>query len=277
MRMSIRGGPPGSRHAVRIQRFTTSPESRSEPSSARSHSRSRTRTSSSSRTDSAVSLSQESLLEHIMLGLRLPLEAADAHGPHEEADEADEADDDAEARRHSTPCRVELEVALLDDVFMQMHRERRRRVVKRECGAFKAGDKVVVTEPNPRYGMGSVVPNRSVGTIRGFDEDDDVVIDFAEMRGWIGQLSEVKIWQSAADSSDSAQPSHCASPLPSTSSAGASGAASSDLPPPLEVIADSEGLPKSFFCPITRQMMTDPVMALDGHTYEREAILQWIG
>jgi len=28
-------------------------------------------------------------------------------------------------------------------------------------------------------------------------------------------------------------------------------------------------------CPITQGVMTDPVIALDGHTYEKRAIEQW--
>ena len=32
---------------------------------------------------------------------------------------------------------------------------------------------------------------------------------------------------------------------------------------------------KAFLCPITQGVMTDPVVALDGHTYERRAIEQW--
>ena len=31
-----------------------------------------------------------------------------------------------------------------------------------------------------------------------------------------------------------------------------------------------------FLCPITKSIMEDPVVAGDGHTYEREAISQWI-
>eukprot|EP00959_Pyramimonas_sp_CCMP1952_P454564 9470088-Pyramimonas_sp.AAC.1 len=31
-------------------------------------------------------------------------------------------------------------------------------------------------------------------------------------------------------------------------------------------------LPKSFLCPITGEVFIDPVMTMDGHTYERLAI-----
>jgi hypothetical protein len=32
---------------------------------------------------------------------------------------------------------------------------------------------------------------------------------------------------------------------------------------------------EALLCPITREIMTDPVICCDGHTYEREAITQW--
>lgn len=34
--------------------------------------------------------------------------------------------------------------------------------------------------------------------------------------------------------------------------------------------------PPSFFCPITQDLMRDPVLIGDGHTYERDAIKQWL-
>jgi len=35
-------------------------------------------------------------------------------------------------------------------------------------------------------------------------------------------------------------------------------------------------LPKAFLCPITHEVMRDPVVLSDGHTYERSAINKWI-
>ena len=35
-----------------------------------------------------------------------------------------------------------------------------------------------------------------------------------------------------------------------------------------------EGLPEDFYCPITMEVMEDPVIAADGHTYDRLAIQQ---
>jgi len=40
---------------------------------------------------------------------------------------------------------------------------------------------------------------------------------------------------------------------------------------------DQASLPSEFFCPITQDIMTDPVVAEDGHTYERAAIEHWYG
>lgn len=36
------------------------------------------------------------------------------------------------------------------------------------------------------------------------------------------------------------------------------------------------GIPRHFVCPITLNIMEDPVIAGDGHTYERHAIQEWI-
>ena len=44
-------------------------------------------------------------------------------------------------------------------------------------------------------------------------------------------------------------------------------------------MADEIGgqIPPDFVCPITQELMRDPVIALDGHSYERDAITQWFG
>lgn len=39
--------------------------------------------------------------------------------------------------------------------------------------------------------------------------------------------------------------------------------------------ANDRRVPPEFFCPITQQIMDDPVMTSDGHSYQRNAILQW--
>ena len=35
-------------------------------------------------------------------------------------------------------------------------------------------------------------------------------------------------------------------------------------------------VPDDFICPITAEIMTDPVSTLDGFTYERAAITEWL-
>lgn len=35
-------------------------------------------------------------------------------------------------------------------------------------------------------------------------------------------------------------------------------------------------LPDAFVCPVTREVMDDPVSCADGHTYERSAIQHWL-
>ncbi|XP_019661559.1 WD repeat, SAM and U-box domain-containing protein 1 isoform X3 [Ailuropoda melanoleuca] len=38
----------------------------------------------------------------------------------------------------------------------------------------------------------------------------------------------------------------------------------------------SSGIPDEFLCPITRELMKDPVIASDGYSYEKEAMENWI-
>jgi hypothetical protein len=39
---------------------------------------------------------------------------------------------------------------------------------------------------------------------------------------------------------------------------------------------EDESIPNECFCPITQEIMDDPVIAQDGHTYERTAIKRWL-
>jgi hypothetical protein len=45
----------------------------------------------------------------------------------------------------------------------------------------------------------------------------------------------------------------------------------------MDIVLQLRGIPilESFKCPITAEIMRDPVMADDGHTYERDAIGKW--
>ncbi|NXP24917.1 WSDU1 protein, partial [Scytalopus superciliaris] len=44
----------------------------------------------------------------------------------------------------------------------------------------------------------------------------------------------------------------------------------------MTMISVSSPVPDEFLCPITRELMKDPVIAADGYSYEREAMEQWI-
>jgi hypothetical protein len=37
-----------------------------------------------------------------------------------------------------------------------------------------------------------------------------------------------------------------------------------------------KSVPDGFLCPITQDVMKDPVMLMDGHSYERKAIVDWL-
>ncbi len=39
---------------------------------------------------------------------------------------------------------------------------------------------------------------------------------------------------------------------------------------------NSNQVPNEFLCPITREIMKDPVVTSDGHSFEREVITQWL-
>ena len=47
--------------------------------------------------------------------------------------------------------------------------------------------------------------------------------------------------------------------------------------PAAEALPEGEEEPPAdFICPITTELMSDPVMAADGHSYERSAIERWL-
>lgn len=74
-------------------------------------------------------------------------------------------------------------------------------------------------------------------------------------------------------------------PPPSSAAASSSAAeptaeptAAPDAPvePPLAAIPAAADVPEQFLCPITLQIMRDPVITADGHAYERAAIEKWL-
>ncbi|GAB6027955.1 hypothetical protein CHUAL_002183 [Chamberlinius hualienensis] len=46
--------------------------------------------------------------------------------------------------------------------------------------------------------------------------------------------------------------------------------------PVKQTVKDDAKTPHEFFCPITHEVMKDPVIASDGFSYERKAILEWL-
>ena len=46
--------------------------------------------------------------------------------------------------------------------------------------------------------------------------------------------------------------------------------------PPLMGEEDSDNYPPECYCPLTHEVFVDPVVAADGHTYERVAVETWL-
>ncbi|XP_035188187.1 WD repeat, SAM and U-box domain-containing protein 1 isoform X3 [Oxyura jamaicensis] len=44
----------------------------------------------------------------------------------------------------------------------------------------------------------------------------------------------------------------------------------------MKMVSVSVGIPDEFLCPITRELMKEPVIAADGYSYEKEAMENWI-
>ena len=81
----------------------------------------------------------------------------------------------------------------------------------------------------------------------------------------------------AASSARPARPASPASPArPASPASPAPGSGTGRTPPPSPGAGAYAPLMQEFTCPITLALMADPVMALDGHTYERRAIERWL-
>ena len=65
-------------------------------------------------------------------------------------------------------------------------------------------------------------------------------------------------------------------PVTVTPTASAPTAVASAPPAAAAPTAAAMEAPVDFFCPITQEMMVDPVICADGHSYERAAISQWL-
>ena len=54
------------------------------------------------------------------------------------------------------------------------------------------------------------------------------------------------------------------------------GGGSSGVAGPASEASEATEVPDDYICPITAEIMTDPVTTADGFTYEREAITEWL-
>ena len=54
------------------------------------------------------------------------------------------------------------------------------------------------------------------------------------------------------------------------------GGGSSGLAGPASEASEATEVPDDYVCPITAEIMTDPVTTADGFTYERTAITEWL-
>ena len=48
------------------------------------------------------------------------------------------------------------------------------------------------------------------------------------------------------------------------------------MPPPPPAEKDDEEPPEEFVCPLTHELMIDPVITMHGQTYERAPIERWL-
>ena len=67
-------------------------------------------------------------------------------------------------------------------------------------------------------------------------------------------------------------------PLPNPPAAAAAAVPPLPNPPPLAAAAPPlpNDVPEEYLCGITFEIMEDPVICADGHTYERAAIARWL-
>lgn len=73
-----------------------------------------------------------------------------------------------------------------------------------------------------------------------------------------------------------AAPRYPPNALPMAATPSAAVAASPQIPHQALLLQQNRQLPPAFFCPLSQVLMTDPVVAADGVTYERSAIAAWL-
>ena len=126
--------------------------------------------------------------------------------------------------------------------------------------------------------------NGEVGDDDDDDENDDDDDDGLTARGHVseaaaaaGAAAERRAASLAVAAAGTAQPAAdvpTAAP-PASAAAPVTASADATLPPPKRARRVAPP-PVEFLCPITQEMMVDPVFTTDGHTYEKAAIQRWL-
>lgn len=95
------------------------------------------------------------------------------------------------------------------------------------------------------------------------------------LTGWPELLAQVR--QATADDLKALEPPPPETGARATDAAAVASVQASALPAALVArIDNTTDHPDEFVCPISQELMTDPVIAMDGHSYERSAITEWL-
>ena len=154
------------------------------------------------------------------------------------------------------------------------------------ASANRAGGTAVTAVTAAEQGLSSEDEdeNGEVGDDDDDDESDDDDDDGLTARGHVSEaaaaagaaaerraaslaVAAAGAAQPAADVPTAAPPASAAAPVPASADA--------TLPPPKRARRVAPP-PVEFLCPITQEMMVDPVFTTDGHTYEKAAIQRWL-
>ena len=101
---------------------------------------------------------------------------------------------------------------------------------------------------------------------------DTAVNDLSYATNWDGRFNQSVLGETPSidDSDDESSNNDSPSTVP------AAAAARAVMSPPHSPVAARAALPGMPSCPITGEPMVEPVVAADGHTYERAAIARWL-
>ena len=108
------------------------------------------------------------------------------------------------------------------------------------------------------------------------EEDGEEEGEDGEEEGGEEELALEEAGPSAAAGGSAARGSASSSGAATGSSTSAGKRAARGDDEPMAAAAPPGGPPSEFVCPITAEIMQDPVSTVDGHTYERAAIERWL-